>query len=84
MKKLLMGILVILGIAFLGLAVYYWKTPAGSLPHLLPGYQAGLTRAHTKHALVAFILAVGCGILAWFLSGGDKPAPISPESTPKA
>ena len=83
MKKLLMVGLVILGIALVVLAVYYWMTPAGSLPHFVPGYEAGVMSPHLKHGLAALILGVGCGVLAWFVSGSDKADPTSPENTEK-
>jgi hypothetical protein len=73
MKKPLFVPLIALGVIFVGLAIYYWVTPAGSLPHFFPGYQSGSTHVHLKHGLAALILAVGCGILAWF-SLGKKPA----------
>ena len=41
MKKLLVAGLIVLGVVFVGLAIYYWKTPSGSLPHYFPGYQMG-------------------------------------------
>jgi hypothetical protein len=69
MKKSLFALFVLLGLVFLGLAVYYWVTPAGSLPHSFPGYQAGSKHTHLKHGLAALILAVGCAIVAWFMTG---------------
>ena len=80
MKKLYITGLAVLGVAFLALAVYYWLTPAGSLPHFIPGYEAGGTQGHLKHGLAAFVLAVGCGILAWFLSGNKAAS--EPKNTP--
>ena len=71
MKKLLAVLLIMLGAAFIGLAIYYWATPAGSLPHHFPGYQAGSTHKHLKHGFAAVILGVGCFIVTWFLTG-DK------------
>lgn len=82
MKKLLVAGLIVLGVVFVGLAIYYWKTPSGSLPHYFPGYQMGSTHKHLKHGLAALILAAACGILAWFLTG-KKTAPTSQGSTPK-
>jgi hypothetical protein len=73
MKKPLVTLFAILGVLFVGLAIYYWVTPAGSLPHSLPGYQVGSTHAHLKHGLAALILGAGCGIAAWF-SLGKKTA----------
>jgi len=72
MKKALTGLFIILAILFLALAVYYWTTKAGSLPHFLPGYQANSVHKHLKHGLAALIIAVGFGILAWFSSANKK------------
>lgn len=69
MKKQWTVILVILAVLFLALAIYYWVTPAGSLPHFFPGYERLVHRAHFKHGLAALILAVLFGIGAWFESG---------------
>jgi amino acid permease len=62
-------VLGLLAVVFLALAVYYVVTPADSLLHFMPGYQAGVTSTHVKHGLAAFVLAVGCGILLWFSTG---------------
>lgn len=83
MKKLIVAALVVVGVAFLALAAYYWMTPAESLPHFVPGYEAGVASAHLKHGLGALILGLGCGVLAWFLTAGDKTQPTSPENTEK-
>ncbi|HUD05790.1 MAG TPA: hypothetical protein VMR18_02660 [Candidatus Saccharimonadales bacterium] len=80
MKKFIFPGLVILGLIFLALAIYYWVTPAGSLPHFMPGYQAGSKHVHLKHGLAALVLAIGCGILAWFQSGKKKPTSASDKS----
>ncbi len=69
MKKALVVVLVLLGLVFIGLAIYYWMTPAGSLPHGFPGYQAGSPHKHLKHGFAALILALGCGVVAWFATG---------------
>lgn len=60
---------VILGVALLGLALFYWTTPAESLPHYLPGYEAGRATVHFKHGLAALILACFLFVFAWFKSG---------------
>lgn len=62
-----LGILV--GIVFLGLGIVYSTRNAGSLPTWLPGYTAGSTHVHTKHAIAAFLLGIAGFILAWFQSG---------------
>jgi hypothetical protein len=68
MKKALMILSLILALVFLGLAIFYWVTPAGKLPHSFPGYINGSTKIHLKHGLAAIIVAVAFGILAWFSS----------------
>lgn len=68
MKKILMVVFVILAIVFIATAIYYWVTPAGSLPHHFPGYIAGSKTKHLKHGLAALIVGIGFGILAWFSS----------------
>lgn len=56
----------LLAVVFVALAVYYFVTPAESLLHFLPGYEAGVTAHHSKHGLAALVLAAGCGVLLWF------------------
>jgi hypothetical protein len=80
MKKVFVVILALVSLGFVGLAIYYWKTPADMLPHFMPGYEKGVTAAHTKHGIAALVLAVAVGIAAWFKSGSKSNAP---ESTPK-
>ncbi len=65
-------LLVILGILLLGLGWYYIATPANQLASFIPGYDAAMTTIHTKHAIAAFVLGVGCFLLAWFKSGKGK------------
>jgi len=74
MKKPKMIALVLLGLVFMGLVVYYWMTQAGSLPTWFPGYEAGSTHKHLKHGLAAAILGLGCWVWAWFLSGTKTSA----------
>ncbi len=63
---------VVVGIALLALAIFYWTTPAGALPTALPGYELHSSVRHTKHGLAAFALAVFCFVLAWFQTGTKK------------
>ena len=81
MKLVLVTIFAILGVACLALAIYYLRTPAGSLPVFVPGHEAGVSAPHVKHGIAAAILGVGCGILAWFLSGNKAPS--EPENSQK-
>ena len=82
MKKLIIALLVVAGLAFVALAIYYIVTPAGSLPHALPGYEAGSAHKHLKHGLAAFAVAVACWIVAWFMSG--KKAEHTPTGGPNS
>jgi hypothetical protein len=72
MNKFLPALAVVLGIAFVGLAAFYWLTPAGSLPTYVPGFEAGSTHIHFKHGLAALILGLGLFVLAWFKSAPKK------------
>ena len=74
MKKLMVPVLVVLGVLFVALAVYYAVTPAGSLFKSLPGYIAGSSHKHLKHGFAALILGLGCWVLAWFSSGSKNAA----------
>ena len=40
---------IVLGLAFAVIAIVYWLVPAGSLPSVFPGFEAGSTRVHVKH-----------------------------------
>jgi CBS domain-containing protein len=40
-RRLLMVLLIIAGVALIALGIYYWVTPAGSLPSFFPGHLAG-------------------------------------------
>ena len=42
---------------------------AGSLPHFLPGFEAGATNIHFKHGLASLLLALASFAYAWFQSG---------------
>ena len=69
MKKNLTALLIILGVLLIGLGVYYFVTPAGSLPAFLPGHAASSTHKHFKHGLAALLLGLGLWVWAWFNSG---------------
>ena len=70
-SKLLMILLIIIGVALVALAVYYWVTPAGSLPSFFPGHLAGSAHKHVKHGLAALIVGIVCFLGAWMLSGKE-------------
>lgn len=68
MNKILAAFAVAFGALCIGLAVYYWLTPAGALFQLLPGYEAGSSVVHVKHGLASLALGVVLCIYAWFVS----------------
>ena len=72
MNKKLGVAAVVLGILFLGLAIFYWMTPASALPSFFPGYDPAMAGVHFKHGLAALILAILLFIYAWFATGKKK------------
>jgi uncharacterized membrane protein len=63
---------VILGVAFIVLGIVYWVEPAGSLPSLIPGHEAGSAHHHVKHGIASFLLGAALLVFAWFQTGGDR------------
>src|SRR5215831_8851123 len=57
---------IVLGLAFAVIAIVYWLVPAGSLPSVFPGFEAGSTRLHVKHGLAAAVVAVVLFAIAWY------------------
>ena len=57
---------IILGLAFLAMAVVYWVVPAGSLPSFVPGFEAGIPRTHLKHGVASAVVAVVLFGFAWY------------------
>ncbi|MBU6370985.1 MAG: hypothetical protein KGH93_02035 [Patescibacteria group bacterium] len=72
MKKSIITISVLAGIALVALAVFYWMTPAGNLPHLMPGFESGVTKVHFKHGLASLLLGLALFAYAWFASGSKS------------
>jgi hypothetical protein len=62
----LRAVAVILGLAFVAVAIVYWAMPAGSLPSFLPGFEAGSTQIHVKHGIAAAAAAVLFLAFGWF------------------
>jgi uncharacterized membrane protein len=48
-------------------AVMYFVMPADHLPTFMPGYEAGSTHVHQKHAAVAIIAAIILFVIGWFV-----------------
>ena len=66
--------LIVLGIVFAVIGVVYFVDTAAHLPAFFPGHQAGDTKHHVKHGLLAIVLAILCWVGAW-LSSGTKQSP---------
>jgi H+/Cl- antiporter ClcA len=66
-------ILIALGVVLAIVGVIYLIDTAGHLPSFFPGHQAGSTHHHTKHALLAFVLAILALIGAWMSAGKKTP-----------
>ena len=46
-------VLTVFGIILLVVAAVYFVIPADQLPGFLPGHEAGVSRIHAKHGIVA-------------------------------
>jgi hypothetical protein len=46
-------VLTVFGIILLIVAAVYFVIPADQLPGFLPGHEAGVTRIHARHGIVA-------------------------------
>ena len=66
-------ILIALGVVLAIVGVIYLMDTASHLPSFFPGHQAGSTHHHTKHALLAFGLALLAFIGAWMSAGKKTP-----------
>jgi hypothetical protein len=69
--KVLMVVFIIVGVVLVALGVYYWVTPAGSLPSFFPGHLAGSAHKHFKHGLLALILGIFSFLGAWMVSAKE-------------
>jgi len=65
----------IVGILLLIIAYVYFTTPAEALPHFMPGFSAGSTHVHLKHAVASLLLGLAAFALAWFQSGKKSAQP---------
>lgn len=60
-------VLALLGLVLIVAAVVYLTMPADQLPSFMPGHEAGVTRVHMKHGLVAGIAGVVLLAAGWFM-----------------
>ena len=66
--------LIIVGVVFAVIGIVYFVDSAAHLPSFFPGHQAGDTKHHVKHGLLAIVLAVLCWVGAWLSSGTRQSA----------
>ncbi|MGP7998358.1 MAG: hypothetical protein ACLPKI_13685 [Streptosporangiaceae bacterium] len=67
-----MLILWILAALFLLLAIMWLAVPAKDLPGVIGHIRNGGTGKHDLRMAIAFVIAIACGIGAWFVSRGGK------------
>jgi hypothetical protein len=62
------------GLGVRGIAIVYWLVPAGSLPSVFPGFEAGSPHVHVKHGLAAAVVAVVLFAVAWYAPARAEPS----------
>ena len=60
-------ILTLLGVVMLVVAAVYFLVPADQLPGFFPGHEAGVTRVHAKHGIVAAVAGVVLMAAGWWM-----------------
>jgi hypothetical protein len=61
-------VLSLLGVVLLVVAAVYFLMPADQLPSFMPGHEAGVTRIHAKHGIVAGVAGVVLLAAGWWVS----------------
>jgi len=67
-------VFLVIAVACTAAGIYYFVTPAHSLPAFVPGHTAHGTNHHIKHGIAMIGLAVVALIAAWFTTGPDRHA----------
>lgn len=57
----------LLGVVLLVVAAVYFLMPADQLPSFFPGHEAGVTRMHTKHGIVAGVAGLVLLAAGWWM-----------------
>jgi hypothetical protein len=60
-------VLTLLGVVLLVVAAVYFVLPADQLPSFFPGHEAGVTRMHTKHGIVAGVAGLVLLAAGWWM-----------------
>jgi hypothetical protein len=68
----LVVLLAVVGLVALVAGVFYFVTPARSVPTWLPGHIAGSTIHHVRRATAAIVVAVLCAVGVWFLTARQR------------
>jgi hypothetical protein len=68
MKKTLVVVATVAGVACIIAACVYWFTPASALPHFMPGYDPSMATPHIKHGIAAAVVGLALFAYAWFAS----------------
>ena len=58
-------VLSLLGVVLLVVAAVYFLMPADQLPGFMPGHEAGVTRVHSKHGIVAGAAGIVLLVAGW-------------------
>ena len=71
----MVAVAAVAGIALIVLAVVYWAVPAGSLPGVVPGHEAGSGHHNVKHGIAALLVGLALLAFVWFQTGKRESAP---------
>ena len=67
---------VLAGIACIGLAYFYYNTPAQMLPPAFRVYQGDVGEILYMHVVGTILLSITCFLLAWLISGIGRKKPM--------
>ncbi len=59
--------LTLIGVLLLVAAGFYFIFPADQLPAFFPGHEAGVSRIHFKHGIIAAAAGVGVIAAGWWV-----------------
>lgn len=65
-------LLLAIGVLLLAVGIVYFSAQARDLPAFFPGHAAGSSRHHTKHGLLAVVIALAALAAAWVGSGRKR------------
>ena len=74
LRRILVWLAAVAGLALIALGIVYWALPAKSLPSWVPGYHAHSPHHHIKHGIAAFLVGLAALAFAWFQTGPKRSA----------